>query len=341
MSQLSNSAHRKGRRQGSECLSISYLRFCLSLAWWSALALNLSVSALASPPTASGNEIVTTHASDRTRVYTTAHFAIEHTMSGDWAAELGDRLEALARQFPAAAAKLGVTAAAGRGVEALRWRCVAEPGAFSGTDVPLLSANYDARLNEVTLRWTPEARGSYSPTSSGFAPDVPFLDGVQSPTFAIRVSHELVHQLAFDSGLQARDVMYPLWVAEGLASNFESPGERLQYLGPNPERHARLVRLTRNGDLLPLANLVVITDRRGLSRSKRVDAYAQAWGFFRFLAETRDEQLKHYLQTLAALPPGPRAAHDLRRELERSFGRIERVEQDWEDWLAALVASDS
>lgn len=275
------------------------------------------------------------------QIYRTPNFSIEHSLSREWATELGLHLERLARQFPAAAATLGVEPSdAGGDDGALRWRCLAAPGAFSGRSQPMLQASYSARRHEVTLMWTPDLEAAAN-ADAGFVPDAPDMHLERSAPLMLRISHELAHQLAFDSNLQKRGVMYPVWLAEGLAANFESPGERLQYLGPNPAREQRLARLARRGSLLPLSRLAVIAEARGLPRQARIDLYAQAWGFYRFLADTRNRQLKSHLRMLAALPPGPRSEQALRRELVRSFGTIPELERAWLNWVSRMVSGQS
>src|SRR5690606_31731957 len=74
---------------------------------------------------------------------------------------------------------------------------------------------------------------------------------------ARRTTHEVAHQLAFDSGLQRRGVMYPLWVAEGLATTFEV--EVGGVMGPgqdNPVRRHRLEEAYASSSLLPIETLI-------------------------------------------------------------------------------------
>lgn len=267
------------------------------------------------------------------QIHRTTHFTIEHNFSDEWAAELGNHLENLARQFPAAAAALEVAWPVSPGsTGSLPWRCRAEPAAGGEGHPPLLRAAYSARRHEVSLTWAPGHR----PPQEGLAGFFPNAAGTafdRSPPLMLRISHELAHQLAFDSGLQTRGVMYPVWLAEGLAANFESPGEELRYLGPNGARARRLARLAREGGLLPLAELAAMTETHDLPREARIDLYAQAWGFYRFLAETRDKDLSAHFRNLSALAPGPRPAGDLRAELVASFGPIEALDRAWRSWL--------
>lgn len=151
-------------------------------------------------------------------------------------------------------------------------------------------------------------------------------------------THEAAHQLAFNSGLQKRGVMYPLWVSEGLATNFElqhADGE----LGPaadNASRRERLVRLKQDEELQPLSTFVWIT-RPPTGDAVATDAaYAQSWGLFRFLYEKHRTALSNYLATVRELPRGGRDRYTLRGEFTDAFGPIAAIESEWHAWIDEL-----
>ena len=67
-------------------------------------------------------------------------------------------------------------------------------------------------------------------------------------------------QLAFNTGVQTRGVMYPLWVSEGLATNLEADGAGGLGLGrDNPGRRERLLRARAEGRLVPIADFLTLT----------------------------------------------------------------------------------
>jgi hypothetical protein len=82
--------------------------------------------------------------------------------------------------------------------------------------------------------------------------------------------------------------MYPFWVSEGLATNFEfewlaGPG----FTNCSTARHDCLVKTHAAGDLVPLRQFVVQTKvPASASRSRRY--YAQAWAFFQYLLTERN-----------------------------------------------------
>ncbi|MEX2672036.1 MAG: DUF1570 domain-containing protein, partial [Phycisphaeraceae bacterium] len=96
--------------------------------------------------------------------------------------------------------------------------------------------------------------------------------------------HEAAHQLAFNTGLQQRGVMYPLWVSEGLAISFETQ-QPSQPFGPGEINEARrhdLRRAREAGQLIPLDRFVHVVRPPADAEQVRV-VYAQAWALFHHL----------------------------------------------------------
>ena len=159
-------------------------------------------------------------------------------------------------------------------------------------------------------------------------------------TFA-SATHEAAHQLAFNCGLQRRGVRYPLWVSEGLATNFEATGFDARF-GPtfdNPKRRNRLHRLYGYGTLQSLRQFITMTHPPTSDALATDAAYAQAWGLFRFLYQHHYEDLARYLRTLRQLPVGERDARMLLQEFEQHFGPVSRVEERWHEWIATNAGS--
>ena len=145
---------------------------------------------------------------------------------------------------------------------------------------------------------------------------------------AAKTTHETVHQLAYNTGLQTRGVMHPFWLSEGLATNFELLPPATE-IGPhriNSGRKAELIEARRNGRLEPLARF--ITRHRPSAQLDRAKAeYAQAWALFRFLFRTRPEKLNQYMKKLAAMQPGRRARDKLGEEFTDVFGPIVELQE--------------
>jgi len=156
-----------------------------------------------------------------------------------------------------------------------------------------------------------------------------------------QITHEAGHQLAFNSGLQARGVMYPIWASEGLATNFELDANgRLGTQASNPLRLRHLVRSIENNQLLPLKQWVNFT-RLPLNNPKQINAiYAQSWAFFRFLHIHRRTELMTYLTLMANQNPGRRSDDALMSDFVGVFGDLDKLEKDWLVFVKDMTASN-
>ncbi len=170
----------------------------------------------------------------------------------------------------------------------------------------------------------PEAAATFRPLASHLA--------------LASATHEAAHQLAFNTGLQQRGVIYPLWASEGLATNFELTAEHAPF-GPDSDNTARSDRLRdtyQNAGMLPLHEFVTLT-RVPTSDPRATDeVYAQAWGLFRFLYLHRREGLADYLAAMRTAPKGHRDAVDLQDDFTAAFGPIHRLEPHWLAWVDSL-----
>jgi len=149
-----------------------------------------------------------------------------------------------------------------------------------------------------------------------------------------RLTHEVAHQLSFNSGIQKRGVMYPLWVSEGLATNFEFDGSGTAGLDHcNTARCKGLLEAYAAGQLVPLREFVVQTTVPPDTHVGR-RYYAQAWGFFQFILTERPENLRAYLYRLAEDHPEHRHASTMLNEFIEAFGSPETLELSWNAFLA-------
>lgn len=148
-------------------------------------------------------------------------------------------------------------------------------------------------------------------------------------------THELAHQLAFNSGLQRRDAAYPFWLTEGLATNFEADGQACG-LGQVSSRHrGRLAQARAAGRLLPLARFAGMADPPAGDDGALRDAYAQAWALFAYLLQRRPGALREFLRFPASLPGGPADGEFLRR-FEAAFGPADSVQREYLAYVDTL-----
>jgi hypothetical protein len=133
--------------------------------------------------------------------------------------------------------------------------------------------------------------------------------------------------------------MYPLWVSEGMATNFEADPAGDSGRG-NTARCGDLLGRKARGTLLPLDRFVICCRVPSGDPEAVGELYAQAWGFFRFVFQERREGLRKYLAALAAKEPGRRDEAALRREFTQAFGPVEALEQPWGKFLQTCAVPD-
>jgi hypothetical protein len=288
-------------------------------------------------------------------VSTTEHFAIVHPPQTDYLSRTGGALEWAYSRFYQAFSKAGFELTPS--TDRLVWICFPHQAGFDeytvraeGMDLSWLDGYYSTLTNRVAIvqqsPGRPKDRGKSSPETPEDATLVANAEPIEGvlPMSAdgphldlARLTHELAHQLAFNSGLQNRGVMYPFWVSEGLATNFEFDSlTGTGFEGSSTSRRAYLVRTYAAGELMPLPQFVVQTSAPAdICQSRR--QYAQAWAFFRCLLTERSELLRTYLRRAAGLPPGPRSARMLLREFTEAFGAPESIEDSWYAFLDRQV----
>ena len=236
----------------------------------------------------------------------TDHFTVVHDMQSDEAAGMAAVLEFAYTQFESCFGARGFSLQAPEAP--LEWMCFRKTGSFSryalateNVDLSWLTGYYSSRTNRVAVVRPGRIRKWHGPGKqvADVAPRVE--DGIDAEL--VKIVHEAGHQLAFNTGLQRRGVMYPLWATEGVALVFEDcvsdflPGGRY-----SDARKKRLLDLHRQGQLIELDEFVTMP-RLSADRCD-VDVYAQAWGFFLFLSENRAADLKDYFSYLCSLRSG-------------------------------------
>ncbi len=282
------------------------------------------------------------------------HFLIISSGEDHWAVKTGYLLERVYYQFHSA------FRSAGYGLEAeqekLIWICFPSVDEFvtyadlaDKVDMSWSDGYYSARTNRVALIRKARSPLSVSAVASWTAPGrmaddtAPSSDGIYSKPGSFsgvdikRATHEAAHQLAFNSGLQKRGVMYPFWASEGLATNFEADSIGQIELGrPDLTRRSRLLAANRNGKLMEIDEFMLMTRVSTGNGEQLRNMYAQAWVFFRFLWHKHPAKLRSYLKDLSTKDSGPRSSYVMRRELAKSFGSLEALNRSWRNYLAML-----
>ena len=156
---------------------------------------------------------------------------------------------------------------------------------------------------------------------------------------ASKTVHEAVHQLVFNSSLQSPEVRYPLWISEGLATNFETdnPAKPFGPLHPNGyRRYAIQTHLEKGGELIALDEFVRLTRVPSEDAQQTQLIYNQAWALFGFVFRYHREELKAYLAAAMQLPPGERTATELHADFVKAFGQPRDMEEKFKNWISRL-----
>jgi len=262
----------------------------------------------------------------------TRHFALVHEAQAEDVVEMADLLEDAYRRFYTTFSEAGFQLSRPEGP--LVWIRFGQQEAF---------IEYARRTEGMDLSWLD---GYYSMRSNRVAVVQPSLpspsaDALSERFDMARVAHELAHQLAFNSGLQKQGVMYPVWVSEGMATNFEL-AETMD-VGESPSESPRgsgLAAMYAAGEMTPLRDFVVQV-RTPVDARARGRQYAQAWAFFRFLFLEHPANLRRYLNAIAERPFGVCDADALLREFAVAFGPPEALESAWNLFVAREVRSVS
>lgn len=274
----------------------------------------------------------------------TENFVLLHCGNDSWAASTGNHLERTYNRFYTMFKEAGFSLKRLDGP--LTWICFGNTDDYyryawqtERRDVSALEGYYSAQTNRVALYETSPAPASQAApvpgavvTASASEP----LGAAPQLLDAARTTHEAAHQLAFNTGLQRRGVMYPFWLSEGLATAFEDDPADPTSASEIGARRRRLLDARAVNALIPVSGFSVMTRIPMDDMGRVYDAYAQAWGFYTFMFEKHRTELNHYVARLQSLAPGRRSPERMRREFVDSFGPVKPLEKPWAEYLNAL-----
>jgi len=148
-------------------------------------------------------------------------------------------------------------------------------------------------------------------------------------------AHEATHQLSFNTGLLNRKANVPRWLAEGMAMFFEV-SHRGEYLGArsvNKERLKHFKYAARADYLIPLQEFIAKDMPMGPA------PYAQAWAFYHFLVNEKEEEFFYYMEIISRLPEDKKLSPEERlQDFRSAFGHdIAALEKEWMDYMRNLA----
>ncbi|MEN6386440.1 MAG: DUF1570 domain-containing protein [Phycisphaerales bacterium] len=274
-------------------------------------------------------------------VIETSHFKIIHDFNSNQAFDIAGFLEFAYEHFNSVYTDNGFVL--NEPGEKLTWYCFADTRAFSShamendnMNLPWLTSYYSAATNAVAIvkpnnmqNWKMERKPLAQPAVAA-AYILPSVDNSDSEI--VRIMHEAAHQLAFNTGLQRQKVMYPVWVSEGLASNFENWANASS---DTDIRQQRLLQMYRDDRLIPLNEFILIS-RMPESASMRKDIYAQAAVFYKFLSEKHIDGLRKYMSAVYNTRTGWRSRAAFHTEFTYAFGSIKEINASWQEYLKTL-----
>jgi len=157
--------------------------------------------------------------------------------------------------------------------------------------------------------------------------------------------HEAAHQIAFNMGIQMRQVDYPMWLSEGLACSFEvedSAGHR----GPaliNYGRMDGLKQLVKSDKLVPIEKFIAadLPAPTGTTNQDEVTGYyAESWALFHYLYKFERAGTEKYLLAYKAHAPLRQIGAEERKTLFiKAFGDdLEGLNKKFVAYVKALPA---
>jgi hypothetical protein len=276
------------------------------------------------------------------------HFLLVHTGDAQKAKLMCSLLESAYARFISILSSAGFEP--GYSGQRFVWVCFDDRDDFDdyaaqadGTSLPALDAYYSTRTNRVAVvqydslcrQAVEEPAVPYSQSSPAVLASVGDADWPSEGSQAdvTRFTHELAHQFVFNTGLQKRGVMYPLWASEGFATFFESALSGAPLLGDETAaRSQRLLKLHHQQKLVGL-DIFVLQTRLPRDLGLQKDFYAQTWGLFYFLYSRRNADLKKYFSEIYTLDAGRRDEQMLHDEFINAFGSMDRLTCQWSQFL--------
>lgn len=142
--------------------------------------------------------------------------------------------------------------------------------------------------------------------------------------------HETTHQLLFHTRVQSPHLAYPVWISEGLATAFETDDTSGAF-GPDFEygpRRKAFDELLREGRVIDVEMLAVLTSAG--SDDETVHAvYHSGYALVTWMSRFRRDELRTYLDLLAAEPSGSVGVDRALDLFEEAFGNAKHVQRAW------------
>lgn len=155
------------------------------------------------------------------------------------------------------------------------------------------------------------------------------------------VSHEVIHQLAGNTGLFPRQVEIPRWVHEGLATYFESPPDAAWAgIGAVSEQRLTAYRALEGDRAHSNIDFIVADQVFDFARMNGtvLNGYGQAWAMTHFLMENHLKELVIFYHMLGDMPPNVTLNPSLLTDMfNQVFGSDHKaLDQEWRQYMKSL-----
>ncbi|NLE37834.1 MAG: DUF1570 domain-containing protein, partial [Pirellulaceae bacterium] len=156
------------------------------------------------------------------------------------------------------------------------------------------------------------------------------------------VTHEATHQMAGNTGLMPNRSGTPVWVAEGIATYFESPSEAAWAgIGGVNEERLKLYRGMAGDEEHAHIDFVVSDDVfMCIDPDQMVNAYGPSWALTHFLMAHHFDKLKQYYALLAerrAKGFKPFSAEENLALFKKVFGEdTDTLNAQWHQYMRTL-----
>lgn len=148
-------------------------------------------------------------------------------------------------------------------------------------------------------------------------------------------SHEMIHLLVVESGLDPDSTRFPLWLHEGLAAQFEVVrGGRWAGIG-----QAHDLRLSDWRSAEPVPRLAPLLRDAGFGQGYRRETYAASWGLVNYLGNVKPKEFVAFLDLLRGPETDPsmdRAERSSKCFRQAMNEELSGVETDWRAYLSGL-----
>ncbi len=206
---------------------------------------------------------------------------------------------------------------------------------------PTLRGYYHRLSNRVAVY---EGTSTAAAAPAAVSGPVDALAGADDLTSTI--THETIHQVAFNTGVHPRLGEPPRWLVEGLAMTFESPGflatSSAARQGSRINR-SRFVWFRNYQQRRPGKSLRAFLESDQPFRQQALDSYSQGWALTYFFMEqpSRSYKFANYVHDMMQRDwTKPYSPTERIRDFESAFGDIDRVEVEFLRFMERLDPND-